>query len=357
MVILVIRTQGLQITHYVLFGCSMLVAGKDKQFVLGIDGGGTHTSACLISTRGEFIAQLDDRPVSYARRGGLIADPIAQLGSRLLRKAGIKKKQLVAAAVCFTGVGRESDRQIVLQALRRKKLAPKIVVDSDAIAALAGALGARPGIVVIAGTGSIAFARDRHGGVHRVGGWGFLLGDEGSGFAIAREGLNAALQDFDGRGPKTQLRPIFEEKFRLARIDEIISQIYSRTPDRGKLASLAPLIFDAARNGDAVATEIIQRAGREYGRLIIAALAHLRDEVYPVPVALMGNLFQQKEMLLPGMMSALAEENNKIKLVEPRFPPAFGAALMGLSAMQIIVDEKLLRRVEESYGRHSRFIE
>ncbi len=323
---------------------------SDKAFVLGIDGGGTHTSACLISTTGKFITQIEGPPLRYARVRERVADGIARLTDRILRRAEIPKKFLLAAAVCLTGVGRESDRKIVLAALRKKKLAPKIIVDNDAIAGLTGALGFAPGIVVIAGTGSISFARDQRGQIHRVGGWGYLIGDEGSGYAIARDGLNAALQDFDGRGPKTQLRQLFEEKFRVDRIDEIISQIQLPKPDRGAIAGLALVVFEAAKNSDAVAKEIIDRAGFELGRLIAAQLYHLQDVPPPITVSLLGNLFQQKKMLMAGMTNALAGEMQKIKIIEPRFPPVVGAALLALAAVNVATDEELLRRLEESYG-------
>lgn len=317
--------------------------------MLGIDGGGTHTSVCLISTSGEFLIEINDKPASYARLRGHLAEVIARVAARALRRAGRDKERPQAAAVCFTGVGRDSDRQTLWRALRRTRLAPQIIVDSDAIAGLTGALGMGPGIAVLAGTGSIAFARDRRGEVHRAGGWGFLLGDEGSGFAVAREGLNAALQDFDGRGPTTELRPLFERKFHLDRIDEIIPHLYLRHPDRGYMASLAPVVFHAAQNGDAVAKEIIQRAGAELGRLVVALLSHLQDATYPVSVALLGNLFQQKDMLLPGLTSALAASADKIQIVAPRFPPVVGAALMALAAIHVMVDENLLHRLESTY--------
>lgn len=331
----------------------MLEAKKDKRFVLGIDGGGTHTSACLISTTGEYLAQIEGPPLQYARVRERVADGVARLTDRILRRAGVPKKALLAAAVCLTGVGRESDRKIVLQALRRKKLAPKIIVDSDAIAGLTGALGFAPGIVVIAGTGSISFARDQRGQIHRVGGWGYLIGDEGSGYAIARDGLNAALQDFDGRGSKTQLRQLFEEKFRVDRIDEVISQIQLPKPDRGAIASLAPLVFEAAKGGDVIAAEIIHRAGFELAKLIAAQLGHFQDVPPPLSVSFLGNLFQQKEMLMAGIIKVLAEDMQKIKIVEPRFPPMVGAALMALAAVDIATDEELLQRLKESRDRRS----
>lgn len=318
--------------------------------MLGVDGGGTHTSACLLSTSGEFLVEIKDRPAIYARLGSRVAAMVVRLANRALERAGLHKKNLAAAAVCWTGVGRESDRRIVERALRRARLAPLIVVGSDAIAGLTGAFGAGPGIAVLAGTGSIAFARDQDGNVHRVGGWGYLLGDEGSGFAIARDGINAALKAFDGRGPATLLQPLLAEKLSLARIDEIISRLYRRPVDRGDIASLAPLVFFAAQNGDAVAQEIVHRAGRELGRLIVALLPHLQTAPQPVPVALLGNLFQQKDMLLAGLTAALAAAADRIEIVPPRFPGVVGAGLLALAKVQgVAADEGVLHRLESTY--------
>ena len=326
-------------------------AGKqDEGIVIGVDGGGTHMSACAITVRGVFVLQVDDLPVSYAQQRGRIADPVARLCTRLLRGAGIEKKRVEAVAVCFTGVGRESDRQIVRRALRRKSLAPTLIVESDAVAALTGALGGGPGIVVIAGTGSIGLGRDGRGQIHRAGGWGFLIGDEGSGFAIARDALNAALQDFDGRGPATSLRRMFEEAFGLRRMDEVIPRIYPPRPDRGAIAKLAPIVFGAAQHGDTVASQILYRAGVELGRLVLALLPRLGDLAVPVPLALLGNLFQQKELLLSGFNAVLSSLSGRIEIVVPRFPPAVGAALLGLAGNQIQLDDAMLRRLDDTYG-------
>jgi len=324
----------------------MADAKKDNRCVIGIDGGGTHTSFCLVSTQGDYLGEYEERPLSYARLQNRFAEALAKMTARVLRKAGVNKTALRAAAVCFTGIGRERDRKLVRAKLRHLRFAPIVIVDSDFMAALTGALGTDPGIVLLAGTGSVAFARDRDGILHRVGGWGYLIGDEGSGFAVARDGMNAALQDFDGRGPKTQLRTLLGKKFHLDRIDEIISRVYRQVPDRGEIASLAPLIFQAAKDGDAVAQSIIERAGMELGRLIAAALAHFREPEHPVRVAFMGNLFQEKQMMIPAMLTRNA---NAIRIIEPRFSPAIGAALLALQAMKIAIDENMLNRLETTY--------
>jgi len=316
------------------------------KYFLGFDGGGTHLRGCLIDANGNVHAVASYPPASFPKLKEKIGEPVSALANELQKRAGLSGAPIFAAGFCSTGVGRPVDREIVARSLSEKKIAQKIIAESDALAALTGAFGGGAGIIVIAGTGVICFGRAPSGEIIRVGGWGYLLGDEGSGFSVAQAALIAALKDWDGRGAPTVLREIFEKHFNVASIELIISQIYGSDFDRGKFAELAPLVFAAADQGDAVAQEIIKNSGRAHGHLIRAALQR-GSWPTPVPLALIGNLFRRREVLLPGLWEILSEKN--FALLAPRFEPVVGAALLAMTASDRLLSENFLKNLERSW--------
>lgn len=320
------------------------------QYFLGFDGGGTHLRGCLIDENGEVLAVASHPPASFSKLKEKIGAPVSALADELQTHAGLSGATISTAGFCSTGVGRPADREIVEPALNEKKIAQKIIAESDALAALTGAFGGGAGIIVIAGTGVICFGRAPNGEIIRVGGWGYLLGDEGSGFSVAQAALIAVLKAWDGRGAPTVLREIFEKHFNVASIELIISQIYSPDFDRGKFAELAPLVFAAADQGDAVAQEIIKNTGRGHGHLIRAALQR-GSWPTPVPLALIGNLFRRRDVLLPGLLEILPEKD--FNLITPRFEPVVGAALLAMMASDMFLTEKFLQNLENSWRTKS----
>ncbi len=319
-----------------------------QSHILGVDGGGTALSGCLIRGDGELLANRQAAPVIYAQVRGAIAQPISQLLAALQRDANVTPGPVDFAGVCSTGVGRPADRELVGAALNAAHLAKHISVDSDAVSALTGAFAGGPGIIVNAGTGSFAFARTEAGTLVRIGGWGYLIGDEGSGFALARNGINAALQDWDGRGEKTALRKIFEHHFEVESIELSISKIYQPDFDRGRMAKLAPLVFEAAANGDAVAQRLLAETGFALGNHVRAALQKFERQ-QSIPLVLLGGLFRRREMLLPSFWQALGNQKERVQIVEARFPPVIGAALLALQQAGTAIEEDFLKKLEASY--------
>ncbi len=317
-----------------------------SKYFLGFDGGGTHLRGCLIDDTGEILAVASHPPASFPKLKEKIGEPVAALARELQTRAGLPFGAVKAAGFCSTGVGRPAEREIVQRALREKNIAETIIAESDFMAAHAGAFGGGPGIIVNAGTGVFGFGRTASGENIRVGGWGYLLGDEGSGFAMAQAALIAALKDWDGRGPKTVLRPIFEKHFSVTSIELIISQIYRSDFDRGKFAELAPLVFEAAGNGDAVAHEIVRHNGRELGHLVRAA-ANRGQWNFPIPLALIGNLFRRSDLLLPAFWEVL--DAKQFYLIVPRFESVVGAALLAIVASGMSLRNDFLNNVEKSW--------
>src|SRR6185503_17910681 len=190
------------------------------------------------------------------------------------------------------GVGRETERQELWQALASRELADEIVIHSDFSVALDDAFGDGPGVLLISGTGSVAFGRGPTGTTARCGGWGPVFGDEGSGAWIGRKALSVVAAAGDGREPETALTGAVLTAAQVNELPELISWAGGATPS--KLASLAPVVMSVAEAGDLRANSIVSLAVEELA-LHVRALARqlFTDERASIPVAFTGGLLRK----------------------------------------------------------------
>jgi N-acetylglucosamine kinase-like BadF-type ATPase len=260
-------------------------SGEGGRF-LGVDGGATKTLAVIVDAggreRGRGMAGSGNQAaVGLERAVVSIRGAVAEAAQR----AGVGAP-FRAAWIGLAGVDRPGDRDRLLPHLN--PLADSVRLTNDAELALTGLDGAI-GVAVIAGTGSIAVGRDATGRMARSGGWGHILGDEGSGYEIGRLALKAAVRAADGRGPQTALLPAIMAEWHLSRPDAMIDRVYP-DGDKGKIAHLSALVFAAAREGDAAARRIVREAAAELALAALAVGAMLDFPDGPLPVALAGGM-------------------------------------------------------------------
>lgn len=299
--------------------------------ILGIDGGGTKTR-CLVAGRdgGPVLGEGVAGPSNFQAVG--VETAVANVKAAVemaLAAANATLADVEAACAGLAGVGRPEDQATMAEGLACLGL-PRLQVVTDARIALAGALGGRPGVVVIAGTGSIAYGIDAEGRTYRAGGWGWILGDEGSGFDIGRRALAAALSAFDGAGPETLLAERICTAWGLERIDQAVRLVYSDVVEaRGRLAALVPLVVDAAAEGDAVATQLLQEAGRSLAALAAAVVRRMNLPAAIDPlVAMAGGVLSGVPLVQQAMREALAALAPSARLVPSMGEPADGALLL-----------------------------
>lgn len=287
---------------------------------IGIDGGGTRTTAVATDREGRVLARV---------HGGAAlvdsADPaagaaaLADLAERALRAAGLAPP---ATALCcaLAGAGRPDDRLAIAAALHREAIAERIRVVTDADAAFHDAFADGPGILLIAGTGSIALGRN-HGAIERIGGWGSLLGDEGSGYAIGLAALRAAVRAHDGRGPVTTLLPQLLDHFGLGAPDHLVP--WCAGAAKGDIAALAPPTLAAAEEGDPVASAIVESAARDLVDHIAALTRRLAPWRSDPVIALAGGLIAPDGPLRARLVRALEEEfaNRGARALQPAGTP------------------------------------
>ena len=270
---------------------------------VGLDAGGSKTQ---LIAEWEGASERIDRRGPAANPTHVGRDQSAQVLSALVKEATASRGRIDRLAVCagVAGAGRPDEQQALADRLRRKlgddARSVSVEVVHDACIALDAAFDAESGLVVIAGTGSVVLARTRAGTAHRVGGWGHLLGDPGSGYAVGQAGLQAVAEAFDG-GADTSLRPRIAEEYGVDERAALIQWVYQ---DRPPLQDVAPLVIEAAADGDAVATDILTSQVAELVRQVEWLLGET-DDVAP-RIALLGGMLQN-EHYAAALRRALAD--------------------------------------------------
>jgi N-acetylglucosamine kinase-like BadF-type ATPase len=242
--------------------------------------------------------------------------------------AGRARRTVRAACLGLAGAGRPDDQQVIRDWAARVQLAATVDVVADAALLPAAGTPDGWGVAVVAGTGSMAFARSPDGRTARAGGWGALMGDEGSGYAIAAAGLRAVARSADGRGPATTLTDLFLAILGITRPEELIAAV-AHSSDRAAVAALAPVVLEAAAAGDAIADEIVRGAASE---LAVAAAAAARQLALgpAVPVALAGGLLLESADYRRRFLAALVECGLTADPVAVVAEPAEGAVRLAL---------------------------
>jgi glucosamine kinase len=273
--------------------------------VLGIDGGGTATRAVVLDDRGDELGRGQAGPALTDGNGGTIEiDALAAAAERAAEQAGLT---LPVAALCagLAGVGHEAERAAVEAALAGRGIASTCRVVTDAEAALYDAFTDGPGILLIAGTGSIAWGRAEDGREARAGGWGALIGDEGSGYDIGLRGLRAAVRAADGRGAETELLARLTANLGIAGPEDLV--IWTASAAKSEIAGLAALVCDLARAGDAVAATIVDAAVASLTSHVAALVARLAPWNAPPGLALGGGLLSPGGPLRDALVVATAD--------------------------------------------------
>jgi N-acetylglucosamine kinase-like BadF-type ATPase len=302
-----------------------------KGTYLGLDGGGTKTAAVLLDENGSELYRGTAGASNIHTVGVAAAE--AALGDAIhnaLESAKVTPDQLVGVGLGMAGAARPDDVREIRRMLSRIAPIRSVVITHDAETALVGGVGRRYGAVLIAGTGSIAYAVNAGGEAARADGWGYLLGDEGSAHWIGREGLRAIARAHDGRGPATALTDSVLEHVDLADPASLVPLVYREGFGVAQIAGLAPLVRQAAQTGDPVAKNILCRAGHRLSRSLAAVIHKLGMGDAVFEVLLLGGVLGVRDIVWETVVARLADEAPRAEVIEPRRDAAVGAALLAM---------------------------
>ena len=290
-----------------------------SRIYLGADVGGSKT-AVGVARDDEVLARAEGLGAAV-RPGRALASAatIIDVARQALAEAHCSRADVFVVGAA--GAGRSTERDELYAAIRTEGVAEKLRVTTDIELALAAAFGDAEGIVVSAGTGSIAVGRDASGATHRIGGYGWQMGDEGSGYAVGRASLGAVGRAADGRSPRTALLEPLLAATRCSDLDELIRWAAGASP--AEVAGLAPTVLGIAAGGDAVAQGIADYAARELSQLAVCLLPHL-DATEPVRVAPTGGLLGADRPLRRAVIAKLRDDP-ALTPIESPIDPVLGA--------------------------------
>ena len=300
---------------------------------LGIDGGQSSTTTLIGDDTGQVLGAGQAGPCNHvgaAEGGDKLRRAVTDSVGQACRAANLDPLDVQFEAACVGMSGGPADKQTILSEILRIR---NLVVTHDALIALSGATGGEPGIVAIAGTGSIAFGRNALGKTARAGGWGYIFGDEGGGFDIARQALRAALRSEEGWGPSTALTVALLGETGATDANDLLHRFYTRDWPRSRVAQLGKLVDRVALEGDPVAREILNSAAQHLASLTAFVRVQLFPEAGRVAVAYIGGVFRSRILLERYRRLIEMEDGNRC--LEPLYSPAAGALLEAYRAAGI----------------------
>ena len=310
------------------------MASGNKIF-LGVDGGQSSTMALVGDASGRVIGSGAAGPCNHVASAAegreKLARVVRECVTAALYQAGLAADDVVFEAACFGMSGGAEDKQDVLSAAVPAR---GMLVTHDAAIALTGATGGRPGVITIAGTGSIAYGRDAAGREMRAGGWGYIFGDEGGAFDIVRQATRAMLRQHEGGGPATALTPLLLEATHGADANHMLHLFYTADWPRSRVARLAPLVDQAADGGDTAALEILDRAAQALAELALGICSRLFPDNREVPLSWIGGVFESPRIL--ERFRQLCQD--RAHCAPPRYDPAVGALLSAYALGKIYPD-------------------
>lgn len=297
---------------------------------LGVDGGGTKTRFALIDSEGRLLGQAQQSTTYHPQVGMEGVRDILTLGiAQALQEAGLPTSAIRHAFFGLPAYGEDSRAMSLLQAIPAAILGhDHYACDNDMVCGWAGSLACADGINIVAGTGSIGYGQ-RRGNAARSGGWGEAFSDEGSAYWIATQGLNAYSRMSDGRLPKGALHALVNEELALDRDLDLCARVYGEHAyNRSDFARLSLIVAKAARQGDAIAKGIYQRAGSELAQIADALRRSLGfADGETVPLSYSGGAFSAGELLLTPFSASLRHASPDFELRAPLHEPHYGAAI------------------------------
>jgi len=314
--------------------------------VLGVDGGQTSTTAAVCDLTGKLLGLGRAGPANHVWEPGGVSRArraVTRSTTQALRAAGLPRDYTAEAAFLgMTGAKADGRTQHAVEGCVSAKTCR---IDNDMVTALASVTQGKPGVVVIAGTGTIAYAENARNRRATASGWGFLLGDEGGGFWIARQAVAAACRASDCRGRPTALTDALLQAAGVDDLWDLHFLIYSERMSRADIAALASVVPRVATGGDTAARRILRQAGRELGLAGGTVARRLRMQRGATMVGMVGGVFRGSGEVGRAFRREIRRHVPKAVFVEPRFTPVIGSVLLALKLAHVRLTGQVLQNL------------
>ena len=329
-----------------------------NQVVLGIDGGGTKTQAAIADLAGNILGSGLGGPSNVQDAGVAAAQAnISEAVNVACQNAGLLQAEFASAFLGLAGVVCEQDRTAIRDIALNLKLAQPaaIGIDHDCRIALAGGLSGRPGIALISGTGSSCYGRSATGQAWFAGGWGYLISNEGSSYWLGLQAMRTAVMAYDGRIGSSLLLDSVLRHFGLSEVTELVPRIYIPAMSRSEVASLAPLVINAAKDNDPTALKLLSQSARELAECVLAVSTHLGlsgpNGTDPCEVVLIGGLLKAGEIFTTPLRHAILDSLPQARISLAELPPVAGACLLALQGLGSSIDSRTVQTMQNSISR------
>lgn len=305
-------------------------------YVIGVDGGGTKTEAAAYDMSGKQLGgsqgeSSNPQAVTYEKA----ISNLKELFDGLFAQSGLDPSYCKAVCLGLAGVDSEEARAPFREALaiyaREKGSAFRLMIKNDAEIAVMAANGSSHGIIVISGTGALVYGITEAGSRHRIGGWGHILGDAGSGYDIGLRTLQAVMKSYDGVGPKTALTDMILEKHGFSTPVSLKEYIYGPAIKKRHIAEYAEICIRAAEAGDELAIELIRDAASQLAGMVLA-MQKMDASLVEAPVGVTGSIFKHSRLFLKTFQDRIRRDSNATVMLSMQ-PPVFGAGRLALQSL------------------------
>ena len=305
------------------------------RYVIGVDGGGTKTNAAAFGEQNGVVGVGASGPANQRSVGTDAASVnIAQAIRGALQAADLALGQIAAITLCLAGFDTDLDLPVPQRALRSLGFTGPTIIENDVVGAWAGATEAQPGVVIIAGTGATGLGMNAKGQLWRTDGWDYILGDDGSGYAIGLAAIRAAMRMLDGRDQATALLREMQAIYGVNNAEEMRRLVDSTPFGKFEIAAFAERVWEAAQQGDPVARRIFTEAGKRLGESAVAIIRMLTMEGDAFPVSTVGSVFKSEPWVTDPFRAIISGTAPQVTFQPPLHPPEVGAALLALRRLE-----------------------
>lgn len=305
------------------------------EYVIGIDGGGTKTLLKIADLKGNMLVQLEGGASNINSIGKVQTEKVLkELILNALSNINETLKNCRAICLGMAGVDRPDDRTEMEKIISSIGYCGKKIITNDAVTALYGGLGGKEGVIIISGTGSICYGRNLNGMVCRAGGWGHIMGDEGSAYDIAVKALKAVAKGYDGRGDATLISDIMLKQANLNSPEDLIEYVYRSGAGKKEIASFARAVDQAYKMGDLMAENILNDAAYELFLCCKTVIEKLGFQNKNVSIVYSGSVLEKNKHIFDEFSALIRKSYPQLSICRLKYDAAWGAVLIALDAVK-----------------------